>query len=108
LRERGKDNERKTEALELFSFSVSALHLLNKKPKTVKTNGKETANIQVRGMSCEHCAKAVEKELDKIPGVMSVSVSVDEGTVSVDYDSAAQTSNRLRRINEAGYEVEAE
>jgi len=70
---------------------------------------KETANIQVRGMSCEHCAKAVKKELDKIPGVMSVSVSVDEGTVSVDYDSTGTNLEQIKEgINEAGYEVDAE
>ena len=51
----------------------------------------------------------MKKELDKIPGVLSVSVSVDEGTVTVDYDSTGTSLKQIKEgIIEAGYEVELE
>lgn len=66
----------------------------------------ETVSIQVTGMSCSHCAGTVKRALDEIPGVQSVSVSIDEGIVTVDYDTTATNVEKLKEaITDAGYEV---
>lgn len=66
----------------------------------------ETINIPVSGMSCSHCAGTVKKALDKIPGVESVSISIDEGIVTVDYDKTATNEEKIKEaISDTGYEV---
>ena len=57
----------------------------------------------VPGISCEHCQKAIEKEVAGVPGVTDVTVDVDArratvaGTSDIDAVTAA--------IEQAGYEV---
>ena len=75
--------------------------------------------IQVRGMHCQHCVRAVDAALKQIPGVMRVEVSVgtavlftnDEPTID-ELPIAAAESRReaFRRIirnalEEAGFEL---
>ena len=42
-----------------------------------------TLEYKVTGMSCEHCASAVESELSAIPGVTSVSADLSQGGTSL-------------------------
>ncbi|OQB14942.1 MAG: Copper chaperone CopZ [Firmicutes bacterium ADurb.Bin193] len=66
----------------------------------------ETANLKVEGMSCSHCVGAVKSALDALPGVSLVSVSLDDGTVTVDYDTTGTGLDEIKdAITEAGYEV---
>ena len=68
---------------------------------------KETINIQVSGMSCEHCVNAVCRAVNEISGVTSVNVSIDEGIVTVDYDMATTDAEEIKQaINDAGYETQ--
>ena len=46
--------------------------------------------IKVKGMSCGHCAAAVTKALQNLPGVSEVQVDLDRGRVT--YQSAAPVS----------------
>lgn len=67
---------------------------------------KETAELRVDGMSCSHCENAVKKALGKIPGVSSVSVNLDDGTVAVEYDASTADIGQLKAaIAEEGYGV---
>lgn len=65
----------------------------------------ETVDYQVRGMTCGHCVKAVTDEVSAIPGVGSVNVDLDSGTLSL--RSAAPIDPQLVReaVDEAGYEL---
>jgi copper chaperone CopZ len=62
-----------------------------------------TTTYEVSGMTCGHCVAAVSKELEAIPGVTAVDVSLDAGTASVagEVDDAAV----LAAVAEAGYEA---
>ncbi|MFZ5450530.1 MAG: heavy-metal-associated domain-containing protein [Thermodesulfobacteriota bacterium] len=63
--------------------------------------------IKVKGMSCGHCAAAVTKALEGLPGVSEVQVDLARGTVS--YQSAAPLAaeDLARTIKAAGYELVA-
>ena len=64
-----------------------------------------TATYQVRGMTCDHCVRAVSAELSRIGGVSDVKVDLATGAVTV--ESAALLSEDAVRaaVDEAGYEV---
>ena len=54
-------------------------------------------------ISCDHCKRAIETEVSKVPGVAAVAVDVQARTVHVE---GAATDAALRAaIDEAGYEV---
>ncbi len=61
--------------------------------------------IKVKGMSCGHCAAAVTKALQGLPGVSEVTVDLASGRVT--YQSAATISQEdlVRVIKAAGYEL---
>jgi copper chaperone CopZ len=40
---------------------------------------KQTTNLRIEGMTCANCAVHVEKALEAVPGVISVSVQLDKG-----------------------------
>ena len=47
--------------------------------------GRETLNIQVRGMHCASCVAAMEDSLRRTPGVLEATVSPATGTATVEY-----------------------
>ncbi len=61
--------------------------------------------IKVKGMSCGHCAAAVTRALQGLPGVSEVKVDLDRGLVT--YQSAAPLAPEelARVIKAAGYEM---
>jgi copper chaperone CopZ len=61
--------------------------------------------IKVKGMSCPHCAGAVTRALESLPGVTKVKVDLTTGQVT--YESAAPVPREdlTRAITAAGYEV---
>ena len=66
----------------------------------------ETTIIQVKGMSCGHCVKAVEGSVSELNGVQSVTVTLETGEVKVQYDSAMVTLETIKEtIDEQGYDV---
>ena len=58
----------------------------------------------VTGMTCAHCAAAVTEEVSAVPGVESVEVSVEAGTVLVRGDGVSDEQVRAA-VDEAGYAV---
>ena len=58
----------------------------------------------VTGMTCAHCAAAVTEEVSAVPGVQSVEVSVEAGTVLVRGDGVDAGQVRAA-VDEAGYVV---
>jgi copper chaperone CopZ len=58
----------------------------------------------VTGMTCAHCAAAVTEEVSAVPGVESVEVSVEAGTVLVRGTEVDDAEVRAA-VDEAGYVV---
>ena len=61
--------------------------------------------IEVKGMTCGHCANSVTTELKKISGVSDVSVDVENGKVTIDSAAELDASAIAAAIEEAGYEL---
>jgi copper chaperone CopZ len=61
--------------------------------------------IQVRGMTCSHCAGFVTEELEALPGVESVTVDLPTGMVTVTSDQALDPTAIRAAVEAAGYEV---
>ena len=67
----------------------------------------EKVKLNVKGMSCQHCVKAVESALGAIAGVSSVKVKLSSGTAVVLYGGAKTNVGALKAaINAQGYQAE--
>lgn len=61
---------------------------------------------RVEGMKCAGCAAHVKDVLEAIPGVSSAEVSLEAGTVVIDYDEALASAGHMRqKVKEAGYDL---
>ncbi len=64
------------------------------------------AVINVEGMSCGHCVKAVEGALSKLAGVNEAKVSLADHNVTVQYDDSKVTVEAMKvAIEDQGYDV---
>lgn len=62
-------------------------------------------NFKVEGMSCGHCEAAVREEVSKIPGVTTISVSAQDGSLQVDEDGTVSADAIIAAVDEAGYDA---
>jgi len=63
-------------------------------------------NIQVEGMTCDHCVETVTKGVNSLDGVRQVSVDLDKKQVSVDFDESQTDQDAISsKIIEVGFEV---
>ncbi|MDN4606342.1 copper chaperone CopZ [Sporosarcina highlanderae] len=66
----------------------------------------DKAVLNVKGMSCGHCVKAVEDSVGKLTGVNAVSVNLSEGTVAVDFEGGQTSVQQITEtIEDQGYDV---
>ena len=66
----------------------------------------ENSIINVEGMSCQHCVNAINNGVGWLEGVNEVKVSLENKTVSVDYNSDKVTLDKIKaEIEEQGYDV---
>lgn len=64
--------------------------------------------LQVNGMTCGHCEKAVKGALGELEGIQGVEVDLSSGKVDVVYDDSLVTKNEMKEaIEEQGYDVVA-
>ena len=63
------------------------------------------ATYQVKGMTCDHCVRAVSTELSRISGVSKVTVDLASGDVTVESESPLATDVVRAAVDEEGYEV---
>ena len=62
--------------------------------------------LKVKGMSCEHCVKAVNGALSALSGLADVKVDLKAGTVSFSYDPSATPLAAIKAaIIDAGYDI---
>jgi copper chaperone len=67
-----------------------------------------TVELKVKGMVCDGCVASVTRALKAIGGVSAVSVSLQEGAVTIDLDPATVTLPELTSaIEAAGFDVAA-
>lgn len=59
----------------------------------------------VQGMTCDHCARSVTAEVNKIPGVTGISVDVAAGRLAVSGEAPISDDAVTEAVEEAGYEV---
>ena len=66
----------------------------------------QTEVIKVKGMTCMGCVNSVKNVLEKIPGVRSADVSLEQKQVTVQYDAATTSVGQFKdAIKGAGFEV---
>lgn len=65
-------------------------------------------NLQVSGMSCQHCVKSVTESVMALDGVEKADVSLEGASVAIAYDeSKVSTGEIAEAIEDQGYEVGA-
>lgn len=62
-----------------------------------------TTSYVVEGMTCDHCAAAVTREIGALDGVTSVDVNLGSGGVVVESDHVLDAAVVQEAIEEAGY-----
>lgn len=64
----------------------------------------ETLSIGIQGMTCDHCARRVEKALRAEPGVREVRVDRSAAQATVTFDKTVIDAARLREaLRKSGY-----
>jgi|WetSurMetagenome_2_1015567.scaffolds.fasta_scaffold535051_2 copper chaperone len=67
---------------------------------------KQTTDLSVEGMSCQHCVRAVTNAVNALAGVSGVEVSLEQKKVTVGYDPGKVSLDLIKgAIEEQGYSV---
>ena len=67
----------------------------------------QTVTLNVQGMSCGHCVKAVEGSVGQLEGVNQVNVKLDEALVEVAFNESKVSFEKIKEtIEDQGYDVE--
>ncbi|MGO1736620.1 MAG: heavy-metal-associated domain-containing protein [Leucobacter sp.] len=61
--------------------------------------------LQVNGMTCSHCERALAAELDRVPGVMDAEIDATTGRVVIRVSGLVERSALANAVAEAGYEL---
>lgn len=61
--------------------------------------------IKVKGMSCQHCVKAVTKALGEIDGVSEVKVDLAKGEATFNETGPVDEQLLREKIKKAGFEL---
>ncbi len=90
----------KTASSILFTLLLIIAFILKQKQSKTRTTMQNT--FKIKGMMCNHCKANVERNIQKIDGVTSVTVDLNNGTAYVDgnFDSA----KIIETIQNLGYE----
>ncbi|MDP4084003.1 MAG: copper chaperone CopZ [Bacillota bacterium] len=66
----------------------------------------EKVTLNVQGMSCGHCVKAVEGSVGALGGVSSVKVDLKAAKVDVEFDLQKVSLDKIKEtIDDQGYDV---
>ena len=64
-----------------------------------------TVELDIEGMTCQHCVNAVTEEVAKLPGVQQVAVDLPTGVVTVTSTGPLDADAVRVAVDEAGYAV---
>lgn len=66
-----------------------------------------TITLNVKGMSCGHCVKAVEGSVGALEGVNEVKVNLEAAQVAVQYNDEKISLDQIKEtIDDQGYDIE--
>lgn len=66
----------------------------------------EKVTLNVQGMSCDHCVKAVEGSVGALNGINAVKVNLKAATVNVEFDPEKVSLDQIKEtIDDQGYDV---
>lgn len=103
--------EAEAEKLRILSQLQKELDTAKKAEKCVANKGaqsisKLTQILNVNGMSCSHCEKAVVKHVGALSGISKVNVDLEGKKVSVEYEPEKVSLERIKEtIEDQGYDV---
>jgi copper chaperone len=67
---------------------------------------KQTSNLKVEGMSCQHCVHAVKSSVGALAGVDTVDVILEQRLVTVGFDPGVTSLEAIKHaIRDEGYTV---
>ena len=67
----------------------------------------QNVTLNVQGMSCGHCVKAVESSVNELNGIESVNVNLEDAKVTIAFDNAQVSVAQIKEtIEDQGYDVE--
>jgi len=61
--------------------------------------------VKIKGMSCQHCIKAVTKALGEIEGVSDIRVDLASGEASFEESRPVSPEIIAEKVKKAGFEV---
>lgn len=65
-----------------------------------------TTVVPIKGMSCAGCVSSVKNVLEKISGVTSVEVSLDNAWAIIRHDTTLPNHDAFKKaVEEAGFEI---
>jgi mercuric ion transport protein len=68
---------------------------------------KATLNLKVIGMDCKECTTTIARAIEKVPGIVSVSVDYEAGNAVVRYDGRSGVQDAaIQAVENAGYRAE--
>ena len=65
----------------------------------------ETVQFFVEGMTCDHCARSVEKALRGLPGVVSAQVAFEVGAGEAGVEPGTRFEAMQKAVRQAGYDL---
>jgi len=77
-----------------------------KQQKSEEKAMEKTMVLKVEGMMCMHCVAHVKAALEKLSGVKTVEVSLEDKTVTLTVDESFMKETAVAAITEAGYKAE--
>ena len=68
---------------------------------------KNSVNVEVNGMVCDFCARALEKVFSKKQEVAAIDVDLDNGKISINFNDGAnlEDSTIQKLVTNSGYDV---
>lgn len=61
--------------------------------------------LNIGGMSCGHCVKAVAQALESVDGVVRADVDLESGTAKVELSGDVSSDRLIAAVKEEGYEA---
>ena len=65
----------------------------------------DTRQYTVTGMTCGHCVASVTEEVQELPGVETVDVALETGTLTVTSSQPVDDGAVRAAVEEAGYQL---
>lgn len=80
-----------------------------KKPATDKEKAQPVfveANLKIEGMTCDHCEASIQKGVEALAGIDSISANHEDSTAYVRFDSTKTNLEEISvAITQRGYKV---